>query len=189
VRVLIVCTGNICRSPAAEYLLRRRVDDAALDVWVESAGTRATKGPGDPKMIKALARKDLDASDHRSRQVDQDMVERSDLVLATDQANMSVLAVNFEIERERLFILRELVRVGQAVGPCNAEQDVADWLNEVSSLRPPGLASASDDLPDPFGRRDRFHRKVVDDIDELAAEMVRLMWAPSSLGAPKSPKG
>jgi len=189
VRVLFVCTGNICRSPAAEYLLRKRVDDAALDVWVESSGTRATKGPGDPRTIKALARKDVDASQHRSQQVDAEMIARSDLVIATDQANLSVLAVEFEIARERLFILRELVRLGQGVGAREPDQEIGHWLDSVSARRAPGLASASDDLADPYGRRDRFHRKVVDEIDELTAELLRLVWAPSSLGAPKSQKG
>ena len=51
------------------------------------------------------------------------------------------------------------------------------------------MSFRSVDLPDPFGRRDRFHRKVVDEIDELTAELLRLVWAPSSLGAPKSSKG
>jgi protein-tyrosine phosphatase len=179
VRVLFVCTGNICRSPAAEFLLRQRVDDAALDVWVESAGTRATKGPGNPKTIKALERKGVDASGHRSRQVDAPMVERSDLVVATDKANLSIIAVDYEIPRQRLFILRELVRLGEVVGPRQSGEQIGDWLDRVSGLRAPGLASAGDDLPDPFGRRDRFHRKVVDEIDHLTAEVLRLVWNPS----------
>jgi protein-tyrosine-phosphatase len=184
VRVLFVCTGNICRSMAAEFLFRKRVDDAALDVWVESSGTRATKGPGDPRTIKALHRKGLDASQHRSRQVDEAMIEAADLVLAADRPNLNVLAVDYEVPRERLFILGEVVRLGQGIGQREPDDSVEVWLDRVSAQRPPGLASSGDDLADPFGRRERYHRKVVDQIDDLTAELLRLIWAPSSLGTP-----
>ena len=184
-RVLFVCTGNVCRSPAAEFLLRQRVDDAALDVWVESAGTRATKGPCAPGTVKALAKKGIDASGHMSRQVDAPMIERSDLVIATDRANLGVLAVDYEVPREQLFILREFVGLGRSVGARQPDQEIDDWLRKVSALRAPGLASSGDDLPDPYGRRDRAHRKVVNEIDDLTANVLRLLWAPSSLGTPK----
>ncbi len=91
-RICVVCTGNICRSPMAEYLLREALDRAGLGglVEVESAGTSAEElgNPIDDRTASALSRHGhagLGWEGHRARQFDASWFARLDLVLAADR--------------------------------------------------------------------------------------------------------
>jgi protein-tyrosine phosphatase len=68
-RVLVVCTGNVCRSPAAELLLRDRL--GAADVDVASAGVHALVGqPVDPPVAELLVERGVAPGGFRARQLD-----------------------------------------------------------------------------------------------------------------------
>ena len=91
-RVLMVCMGNICRSPTAEAVLRSKLAQAGLahHVEVDSAGTHGYhtgEGP-DPRAVAAAARRGYDLAALRARPVQADDFERFDLVLAMDQNNL-----------------------------------------------------------------------------------------------------
>lgn len=90
-RILVVCIGNICRSPTAEYLLRHRLGDR--DVQVGSAGLAALAGkPIDPAAGELLAEHGIDASAHRARQLDEQAVIGADLILVMERAHLASLA-------------------------------------------------------------------------------------------------
>ena len=88
IRVLMVCTGNICRSPTAEGVLRRKLADAGLQHQVEvaSAGTvdYHAGSPPDRRAQQSALRRGYDLSRQRARQLRADDFERFDLVLAMD---------------------------------------------------------------------------------------------------------
>lgn len=90
-RVLMVCMGNICRSPMAEGVLRKALADAGLDrsVEVDSAGTHAYHigSPPDPRAQQAVRRRGVEISDLRGRQVEDVDFERFDYILAMDADN------------------------------------------------------------------------------------------------------
>jgi protein-tyrosine phosphatase len=87
-RILTVCTGNICRSPLAEYALREAVEasDLAGQVEVASAGTTGWEGgnPIDPRAGALLREHGIDPSAHRARRMDPQELREADLVLALD---------------------------------------------------------------------------------------------------------
>lgn len=85
--VLMVCTGNICRSPMAEGLLRQMLPDALVPfVSVRSAGTHGLHGnQAEPFAIEAAAAYGADISGHRARILDAAMVRGADLVLTMEQ--------------------------------------------------------------------------------------------------------
>lgn len=94
-KVLFVCMGNICRSPTAEGVFRQMVKDAQLDheISVDSAGTHAYHlgNNPDPRATAAAAKRGYDISNLVSRQVTVEDFRDSDVILAMDWDNMSLL--------------------------------------------------------------------------------------------------
>jgi protein-tyrosine-phosphatase len=88
-RVLLVCTGNTCRSPLAEALLRRELEQRGIeDVIVESAGTGAWEGiPASEGSYLVGIEHDLDLSAHRSRLLTRELVEGADLILTMGRSH------------------------------------------------------------------------------------------------------
>jgi protein-tyrosine phosphatase len=93
--VEVVCTGNICRSPMAEVVLRAKLARAGVeDVVVSSSaiGSWHVGGPMDDRAEAALARRGYDGSAHVVRQFDDAWFGERDLVLGMDSGHVSVLA-------------------------------------------------------------------------------------------------
>ncbi|MEZ5564439.1 MAG: low molecular weight protein-tyrosine-phosphatase [Gammaproteobacteria bacterium] len=95
IKVLLVCMGNICRSPMAEGVLRQRITERPLPLPVEidSAGTHGYHegAPPDPRAQAATLRRGIDISDLRARRVVAADFERFDLLLAMDEDNRAIL--------------------------------------------------------------------------------------------------
>jgi protein-tyrosine phosphatase len=92
VRLLVVCLGNICRSPMAEGVLRARIEAARLGdrVELDSAGTGDwhVDRPPDPRAIATAARHGIDISGLRGRQLSAADFERFDWLLCADRSNL-----------------------------------------------------------------------------------------------------
>lgn len=88
-RVLFVCLGNICRSPAAEAVLRAKARSRGLDLGIESAGTGGWHqgDPADVRMTRAAARRGYRLDHHRARQVILADYYSFDILLAMDLKN------------------------------------------------------------------------------------------------------
>jgi protein-tyrosine phosphatase len=94
-RVEIVCSGNICRSPIGEVVLRAKLAAAGIDdVVVSSSGTGGwhVGDPMDPRAAAALRRRGYDGSAHRARQFEPKWFGERDLVLAMDSGHLSELS-------------------------------------------------------------------------------------------------
>ena len=92
-RLLFVCLGNICRSPAADGLARAMIAARGLDWQVDSAGTGAwhVGYPPDNRMISAAANRGVDLTQLRARQAEADDFFRFDHVFAMDRNNLADL--------------------------------------------------------------------------------------------------
>ena len=94
-RICVVCTGNICRSPMAEIVLRDLVEKAGLSeqVVVTSAGTGEwhVGEHADPRTVAALEAQGFDGSTHRARHFDVDWFDSLDLIVALDRSHERVL--------------------------------------------------------------------------------------------------
>ncbi len=95
IKVLMVCMGNICRSPTAEGVFRHFVEEAGLTdkVSVDSAGTHAyhTNEPADRRASAAAERRGYSLADIRARRIQDDDFERFDFVVAMDRDNLAML--------------------------------------------------------------------------------------------------
>lgn len=103
-RILIVCMGNICRSPVAEYLLRQRVGSRAIEV--DSAGLGALVGSSmDPVALQLLAEDGVDGSMHRSRQLTPAMLRLADLVLGMEKNHVDAMIQLAPEARGKVYLL------------------------------------------------------------------------------------
>lgn len=92
--VLMVCLGNICRSPLAEAALREAADRVGVDIHVDSAGTGDWHiGRAPDSRAQAVAKRlgDVDISTLKARQVSADDFHRFDHIIAMDEANLQAL--------------------------------------------------------------------------------------------------
>ena len=98
-KVLMVCLGNICRSPLAEGILKHKIETDDLDWQVDSAGTSGWHNGErpDPRSIDVARKNGIDITYQRSRQFEISDFESFDLILAMDSSNYSnILALDSE---------------------------------------------------------------------------------------------
>ena len=123
-RILFVCMGNICRSPTAEGVFRKLVQERAphLQVVIDSAGTHDyhVGEPPDRRAIAAAARRGVDLTGLRARMVQESDFEAFDLVVAMDRLNREVLLDRSPEE------LRQRVRLMLEFAPAADDEDVPD---------------------------------------------------------------
>ena len=108
-RVIVVCTGNICRSPMAAGLLARYLpEEVGSAIEVASAGANALQGyPAQEHAVEIMARIGVDISGHRARQLTREMARRADLILAMEMAHLWFIQRWEEIPREALHLWLE----------------------------------------------------------------------------------
>lgn len=94
-RILVVCTGNICRSPTAEGVLRQKLQQAGLGaaIGVASAGTQGyhTAEPPDPRAVKAAAARGYDISRLKARPMRPEDFAQHQWILAMDRSHLDWL--------------------------------------------------------------------------------------------------
>jgi protein-tyrosine phosphatase len=92
-RVLLVCMGNICRSPTAEAVLRVKARQASLNIEFDSAGTENYHigDAPDPRSVRHARERGYDLSTLRARQVHASDFQEFDLILAADEINLREL--------------------------------------------------------------------------------------------------
>ncbi|WP_309133833.1 low molecular weight phosphatase family protein [Cellulomonas sp.] len=166
-RVLTVCTGNICRSPAVERLLRHRL--AGTDVVVGSAGTRAVVGaPVSSPMVPLIAGAGADADGFAARQLTPAVLRDVDLVLTLTGTHRSAVVEHAPAMVRRTFTLLELQRLLRHVDPAALAAAGATPGERVRAL--PALAAGvrhlagagDDDVVDPIGQSDAVYRASFD---------------------------
>jgi protein-tyrosine phosphatase len=150
--VLCVCTGNICRSPAMELLLRARV--RGLPIEVSSAGTGGLSGHEmDAPSAYAVREYGIDTSTHVARRLAPDMIRTADLILTADSTHRSVIVQQEPLVFRRTFTIREFARLGAGLGPLGAEptpERLRARLTDVAAQR--GIVDpGADDIADPLG--------------------------------------
>jgi len=119
-RVLFVCTGNICRSPTAEAVVRRHLAAAGLDgrFEVDSAGTGDWHAgePPDKRARRAAARRGYDLERLRARALAQEDFDRFDLIVAMDRGHLNHLKAHTPPgARARLALFLDFLETAEAV--------------------------------------------------------------------------
>lgn len=98
IKILVLCIGNLCRSPFAERLLKKRIPLNKLNIDVFSRGTMAQRGVSPAEdAIKAARNWDIDLTDHRSHPLDLCDINTSDIILTMDTATAETLNDLYEL--------------------------------------------------------------------------------------------
>ncbi len=145
VRILVVCLGNICRSPMGQGVIEQRAAEAGLAVEVDSAGLGAWHigDPPNPRGLKAALARGYDNSRQRARQVRARDFHDFDLILAMDADNVAGLE-----------------RLRPAGAPDRA-------LAEVRLFHPSGQ-----DIPDPYYGGPPDYEHALDLIEEAVGDLI-----------------
>lgn len=116
--ILVVCTGNVCRSPIAEGMLRALLQERLAEAapLVASAGTGASEGRGaTEEAVTAAAELGVDIAGHRARQLRAEHVRAADVVIGMAEEHMEAAVALEPSATGRTFTLKELVRLLEAV--------------------------------------------------------------------------
>lgn len=187
-QILFVCTGNICRSAAAERLARLHLEEAlggvAGRVRVASAGTRAVVGaPVHPDTARAVSSFGGDVEGFAARQLHRTMLADADLVLTMTTEHRTV-ALGLEPRAlSRTFTLREAADLVGLVAPAPAA------VNRATGDRPRSLAQrmaaarsrrrrgGADDITDPINRPAEVHRETAELVSACVRSVIQAVLA------------
>lgn len=157
--VLVVCTGNVSRSPMAELLLRAWSDPRA-DFTVSSAGVHALIGqPMDRGAASAMGQLGLDPTRHRARQFEPHMATEADLVLTAERYQREIVLEQVPTALRRVFTIKEFARIA----PHLRSGDARDVVSQAATLR--GVVNrpaepAADDVADPHRQPTSVNRST-----------------------------
>ena len=179
--ILIVCSGNICRSPIAEALLRRAIERRG-DVEVPtigSAGTIAMEGASATREAVAAARElGLDITRHAARRLTDPMIAGTNLLLCMAAEHREEIEDRVPNARDRTFTLKELTRLlerdptppgtGRVARAARARDDGA--LTEIDRF--------DEDVIDPLGMPLETYLAVAHEIDEWIERLVLGLGGP-----------
>jgi protein-tyrosine phosphatase len=184
--ILVVCTGNVCRSPIAEGLLRAafrtRLGPGAPTV--SSAGTTGWSGSGaDPNSVEAAAERGVDIADHRARELTARDIGPATLILGMSSEHGREVVAQDPEAAPRTFTLKELVRLLEALPPATGG-DLASRVAAADALRGSGFAGNpyDQDVADPLGMPLDSFRAVAWELDEWCARLVDGLLARAEAG-------
>ncbi|MCR9834009.1 low molecular weight protein-tyrosine-phosphatase [Vibrio parahaemolyticus] len=145
-RILVVCMGNICRSPTGEAVLRAKAEELGVDVDIDSAGTIGyhTGNTPDSRAMAAGKLRGYSFKGMRARQVSVQDFEDFDLVLAADKANLADLL---------------------DICPAEHRHKVSLLLSHSNS--------SYDEIPDPYYGGDDGFELVLDLIEEASVAVLQ----------------
>lgn len=195
--LLIVCTGNICRSPYLERRLRHELGDSAgiPPECIASAGTRAVVGTEmAPESRELLARRQGDPEPFAARQLDKAMVEGARLIITMTRAHRTAVARLDPRSMGRTFVLLDLVRlvpqltVPPMFGESGEPPTLGRWLEvvtpELAPLRSrvPPLPEQRSGVVDPIGRGHEAFTMMAAQVEVAVPHLIRLL-TPAVTGA------
>ncbi|EOV0097443.1 low molecular weight protein-tyrosine-phosphatase [Vibrio parahaemolyticus] len=145
-RILVVCMGNICRSPTGEAVLRAKAEELGVDVDIDSAGTIGYHigNTPDSRAMAAGKQRGYSFKGIRARQVSVQDFEDFDLVLAADKANLADLL---------------------DICPAEHRHKVSLFLSHSNS--------SYDEIPDPYYGGDDGFELVLDLIEEASVAVLQ----------------
>jgi protein-tyrosine phosphatase len=179
--ILVICTGNICRSPIAEGLLRdalrRRFGVSAPSV--ASAGTSGLEGSGAmPESVLAASELGIDIGGHVARRLTPALAAEADLLLCMARDHRDMFGPPLD---ERAFTLKELVRALETLPPPAADagpEALRERVAAADQARRSGAVANpyDDDIADPLGQPLEAYRAIAWEIETWNDRLVSSLF-------------
>ena len=163
-RVLVVCTANVCRSPMAGAMLAAMCAEQGAQVEVHTAGIDVSALGVDPRAVALMFERGLDIGNHRPRQLDADAVQGADLILCMTRHHLRHVAATHPGSFPRTFTVRELAR-RIALRPEGSAFALASLHEGRTAAQLLGDAP-DDDIDDPHGRAATAYFDCLDTLDD-----------------------
>lgn len=174
IEILCVCTENRTRSVLAAAFLERHAQRLRVDARIHTAGIGVSGAAATETAVRLLRRRGIDVAGHRSRPVDESMIDAADLIVTAEQAHVVWIAGRWPDAFARTFTLPELVGRADVVEPRGAAP-FADWLSRVSAGRADAAAYLDSpeigELADPTGESPPWWELSADEIDGLTGRL------------------
>lgn len=131
--ILFVCTGNTCRSPMAEALLKKMIEEKFPDlhdgIKISSAGAAAINdAPPTYEAYDVMKKRSIDIDGHKARLVNREIINEADIIFAMTQRHYDELISRFPESKGKIFILKEYADAGIM------EKNVADPIGEPEEV-------------------------------------------------------
>jgi protein-tyrosine-phosphatase len=180
--ILVVCSGNICRSPIAEGLLRLAMQARPdLDIRaISSAGTIAMDGaPATREAVAAAGERGVDIARHAARRLTDPMITGADLLLCMAAEHREEIEERVPAARDRTFTLKELARLLERSPGGGTLQE---RLAAAARARDEGALTESDrfdqDVVDPLGMPLETYRTIAVELEGWTDRLVRGLAGP-----------
>lgn len=148
--ILFVCDGNICRSPMAEALLRKKLAERKIaGVNVASCGISARPwGIADRRLSLVIGEAYKLLEDHRSRPLTEQAVREADLILGMENRHVKTILGRFPEAQGKVDVLTAYSGMGGEVKdyPDGGQGDVVSWMRQCHSIMLPCLEVVADRL-------------------------------------------
>lgn len=153
--ILFVCTGNTCRSSMAEGIFKSMLQETNMkNINVSSAGISAFEGEAaNEKAVYTLSKKGIDIKNHRARQLTEEILNESDLILTMTSSHKNMIL--------------------NAVPECSHKvYTLKEYASIANNEKAPGKSL---DIADPFGSDYNTYEKVSEEIEEQVSKIINTM--------------
>lgn len=142
--IVFICTGNTCRSPMAEGLLKDMAEKKGIELNVTSAGIFAFDGQEVSRdAVHVMKEEGIDISQHRARIVHRELLESADLILTMSRSHKRELLRRYDFLNDKVYTLKEYVY------------------------------QIEEDIEDPFGRGIEAYREAKEEIKEVLEDIIQ----------------